>query len=132
MMSCWMHAQDTYNRVLWSFEVYQDQKDMFAYCLKDLPFDVAGFVKRLHDWNHRAYEERYRKVVNIPPYSPVSRTPKMSHMELFKMLQSIDYQCVDSDAYRQSEDHKLVRSILESMAFYLVSEMAEYRAASWG
>lgn len=129
-MSCIVHSDKNFNRVLWSIEVYQEQKDMIKTCVSHI-YDPASFIKRLHDWNHRAYSERYGEPVDIPAFKPCSESPKLSPVELLKLLQSIDYQCSDSTDYRQSGDREVLRDTVSSLQGLIISRLPEYEAAAW-
>lgn len=129
-MSCIVHDNKTFNRVFWTIEAAQLGGDIIKGCFRHI-YDAGDLVKRLHDWNHRAYCERYREPVTIPPYKPRAEAPKLSPVELVKLLQSINYQCVDSRAYLESGDKRDVEEAIRGLMAHIVSHLPEYEAAAW-
>lgn len=129
-MSCIIHDEKTYNRILWTIEAGQEHNGMIRECFRHI-VDVPGFIKRLHSWNHIAYNTRDNKEADIPEYTPRAEAPKLTPVELVKRLQSIDYQCSDSNQYEQSYDKTTVEKTITKLCAHIVSESAEYENAAW-
>lgn len=129
-MSCIVHDNKTFNRVFWTIEAAQIGGDMIKECFRHI-YDAGDLVKRLHDWNHRAYAERYAEQEEVPPYKPRAEAPKLSPVELAKLLQSINYQCSDSKQYQDSGDRRTVEEMISNLMAHIVSHLPEYKTAPW-
>ena len=129
-MSCVIHDDKTYNQIFWTIEAGQEHNGMLRECFRHIA-DVPGLIKRLHSWNHIAYATRYNEEADIPEFTPRAESPKLTPVELVKRLQSINYQCSDSNEYEQCNDKTTVKNTITKLCAHIVSELAEYEKAAW-
>ena len=125
-MSCFIHSDKTFNALAYSLHSPR------PWWFKQIGewADVVDFARKLRAWNYKAYNERYRDNRSLEEWSPGVGRP-LSLAGLYKLLESIDYQCADAAEYSGSHEGVAVRTLLSNIACGLVSEMPEYKAAEW-
>lgn len=125
-MSCFIHEDTTFERLL---ATCIDLETGHMWYLKDTP---TRWVEALRLYNFKAFNERYP--TNIEPIEEWIPRPSLpfTYVEAFKILDSIDYQCVDSKEYRESDTPRQVETIQLTLARRTICKLTEYAEASWG
>ena len=125
-MSCFIHSDKTYDALAYSLHSPR------PYWFKKVDdwADVVDFARKLRAWNYQAYNERYNEEQDQDDWSPNLHAP-LSLVGLYKLLQSVDYQCSDAREYVESQEGHVVQELMSNIAGGLVAEMPEYKVAKW-
>lgn len=129
-MSCFVHSDQTFNRVFWSIAFYKDHAAPIRYCFRHI-LDAKTFAKKLRDWNVKAYVSRYKVKQKKADYEPSSVCQAFTPIELLKILQSIDYQCIDCLQYQKSSEKGDLEKSVDLLMSLIISDSPEYQAAKW-
>lgn len=101
---------------------------------------------RLIEWNEKAYNQRYgnkfdlkyvemakaKFTKHLGKYSPkFLDDDKREAVRIIKLLQSIDYQCSDSDAYEKSNDREELKELISSITHYCIFMNLGYEECEW-
>lgn len=129
-MSCFMHSPEVYDAIY----TYLKNRD-FDHVWLNICMPAPVFVKSLVDYNIKAMLQRYGEKVReevewMKDYTPRLVSGILSDMQAFKFLQSIDYQCIDSDDYC-SEFSSKFRDVSLAIAETIIRKMPSYETAVW-
>lgn len=93
---------------------------------------IEAWIERLRHYNYDAMNERYRERVEYVPLDfKHGRGKLLKPIELYKLLQSINYQCCDSTAYHASKFADEVEEIINLLGRHIINALPEYDAAEW-
>ena len=91
---------------------------------------VAEFVDALHEQNQRSVNYRYSEDTPIMK-RPQVRGQWLNALQMYRTLETIDYQCCETPGYRDLAITKKLTNLTSNMASLVISRMPEYDAAAW-
>lgn len=124
-MSAYMHEDTTYDRILATIT------EMNMITRYD-PFTPLQLVKALREENYKSVAFRYPSVKQeLHEYIP-HRGTAYTYIELFKILESVDYQSCEHPGWYESRTYKSMLMVQHVAAGRVLEDMEEYKKASWG
>ncbi len=127
-MSCFIHEDSTYDRLLITLG------DLASGCNWYYKVQPLQWVTELRRYNIEAFKERYqgRYLEDLTEeYKPDLTVTALSAIEAFKILSSIDYQCMDSTIYAVSIWREQVETLKLHFAESIITRLPEYTSAAW-
>lgn len=129
-MSCFLHDSETFDAIYAYLKIRN-----FGHVWANIELSDKDFVQALAVWNVKAmlqrYGEKVRKEVEFMyDYKPRLSPRMLTDIEAFKLLQSIDYQCCDSDDYCKEFVPKM-NAVCLTIAEELIRHLPGYEKARW-
>lgn len=128
IMSCFIHEDTTYDRLLATFT---ELNNIGLWYFKESPKE---WLTVLRSYNVAAFDERYPddELAGMPDEWIPHPGTILTDVEAFKLLKSIDYQCLDYKKYLDSEVRRQLCDLRLHFANSFICGSKEYQKASWG
>lgn len=123
-MSCFIHDDRSFDVLFATLNAMRKRGELSAYV------KCREFVACLREYNHKAFDERYSESTEVEPWEPKTEIP-IGALACFKLLSSIDYQCIDSTEYCTSQIRKDLDEVKTCIADSYFNNIPEYRVAPW-
>lgn len=151
-MSCFQCSPRTFNYIISG--IAKHRHDYFTY-MPNAQTEwelVESNISLLYRYNQIAVDEIYGNrppslhlctSIEGDPLPPSSHEPieelRIHHVpyeliepyQLLKHMQCVNYQCIDSTEYRESELSKWFKKLIYTLKDALISEQASYKQANW-
>ena len=98
---------------------------------------LTEFSKMLYTYNKIAYGERYKEDQDPEDlatfkFGKSKLKSKDAHVHIFKALRFVDYQCSDSEEYRNSSTRTILEKLKAKMGEIAIQSSFSYEEAHWG
>lgn len=103
---------------------------------KNITREINAFCQRLYVFNNKAYTQRYSETAEpateFKPRKTKGYPCDKREVYLHKALSCVNYQCIDSDEYDESDTHNQLCKILQKLGAVVIERTHGYEAAPWG
>ena len=146
-MSAFMHREETYNSIGNKLQqiLYSNRESVRHSIDRALGVNarlltpdevdviVKAFVETLYAQNLRSVEYRYREDTVAQSFYEFNfrKSQDLSIIGLFKLLESVDYQCCETPDYKELPMAIQLRAMIDNLARHIVSRLPEYEKAAW-
>ena len=129
-MSVMVINDNTYNKVASTIETMIERNRVYCYPYNQQPLNelrkmIQHEVTQLRKQNYISYDKRYKNDTPIDDLKYYSTMP-MTHIQLYKALQSILYQI------ETNYTSIFIDKFMKALANKIIMDLPEYETAQWG
>lgn len=129
-MSVMIINDNTYNKVASTIETMIERNRVYCYPYNQQPLNelrkmIQHEVTQLRKQNYISYDKRYKDNIQVDSMEYYPTMP-MTHIQLYKALQSILYQI------ETNYTSIFIDKFMKALANKIIMDLPEYETAQWG